>query len=190
MKVAPESRKYTVIATHVGYFQYRKLPFGISSAPSIFQRYMEKLLRGIENTRVLIDDIVITGPNRTSHLKNLEEVLKRLKSVGARIKRSKCKFLQTSINYLGHRLDKHGIHNTEQKVSAIKETPQPKNKTDLKVWLGLVNYHERFIPNLHSIAAPLHKLSSKKSLWKWTADEEAAMSEIKDIISSEATMFL
>ena len=70
------SKKFVVINTHRGLFQYNRLPFGVSSAPGVFQRVMESILSGIPNVVVYIDDILVTGPNEDTHLEALEEALK------------------------------------------------------------------------------------------------------------------
>ncbi|XP_054290006.1 uncharacterized protein K02A2.6-like [Macrosteles quadrilineatus] len=121
MEVTEEHRKYLVIATHSGYYRYKRLPFGISSSPGIFQRYMERLLAGIPQVGVLLDDIIITGKNKNEHLRNLREVLKRMKESGIKAKSSKCKFFEESVTYLGHTIDRNGIHPTEEKIKAIRE---------------------------------------------------------------------
>ena len=75
------------VNTHKGLFTYNQLPFGVSSAPSIFQRVMESVLQGIPGVCVYIDDILVTGHNEQEHLDNLERVFKRLKDAGMRLKR-------------------------------------------------------------------------------------------------------
>ena len=82
LKLDPESRKYVVINTHKGLFRYTRLPYGISSAPGIFQKVMESLLQGIPHVAVYIDDILITGASESEHLQSLEEVLRRLERAG------------------------------------------------------------------------------------------------------------
>ena len=90
------------INTHKGLFEYKRLPFGVASAPSIFQRVMENLLQGIKVVCVYIDDILITGSTEEEHLRNLAQVLQRLESVGMHLKKPKCAFLLPSVAYLGH----------------------------------------------------------------------------------------
>ena len=105
-----ESRKYVVVNTHRGLFQYTRLPFGVSSATGIFQRVMENLLQGIKGVVVYLDDILVTGRSEEDHLRALEEVLRRLERAGLRVKQSKCMFLRPSVTYLGHKFDAEGLH--------------------------------------------------------------------------------
>lgn len=188
MEVAEPYRKYLIIATHKGYYRYKRLPFGVSSSPLIFQRYMDELLQGIEHTGVYLDDIIITGMTREEHIKNLRMVLQRLSRAGVRTRLAKCRFMQPSVQYLGHRIDKDGIHPTQEKVEAIKGTPTPRNVKELRAFLGAVNYHERFIPRLHAICAPLHQLTSKRRQWKWMPEHEEAFQNVKGMLSSENTV--
>ena len=118
------SKKYTTINTHKGLFEYNRLPFGVASAPAIFQRHMETLMQGLDMVAVYLDDIIITGTTKEEHLKTLNLVLERLQSAGLHLNRTKRFFLQPSLDYLGHRLDEQGIHPTQEKVRAIYETLQ------------------------------------------------------------------
>ena len=114
-----DSKKFTTINTHKGLFQYNRLPFGISTAPSIFQKLMENMLRDLPNVCVYIDDILVSGKNEADHLHNLEQVLAHLTSASITLKHSKCIFATTSVEYLGHIIDSNGLHPSPTKVQAI-----------------------------------------------------------------------
>ena len=101
---------------------------------------MENLLQDLKYVAVYLDDILITGRSRAEYLETLEEVLKRSEKAGMRLKKSKCKFLMTEIEYLGHRITKEELKPTQLKVRVIAQAPLPKNVSDLKAFLGLVNY--------------------------------------------------
>ena len=97
-----------VVNTHKGLFRYDRLPFGIASAPAIFQRVMECLLKGIPGVIVYLDDILITGSSTEEHLATLDKVFQMLQDAGLKLKQNKCVFLATSVTYLGHRPDTQG----------------------------------------------------------------------------------
>ena len=98
-----ESKQYVVISTQKGLFRYTRLPFGILSAPGIFQRIMESILHDIPNVVVYIDDILITGASEEEHLDTIESVLKRLEIAGLHAKKYKCKFMVPSVEYVVNR---------------------------------------------------------------------------------------
>lgn len=115
---------------------------------------MEGLLKGIPQIDVYLDDILVMGVDEADHLNNLDKVLLRLEEAGLRLKRSKCAFLQKEVEYLGHRLDAQGLHPVEKKVQAIMEAPAPINVTELKAYLGLLNYFNKFLPNMATLLEP------------------------------------
>ncbi|KAK9517616.1 hypothetical protein VZT92_022970 [Zoarces viviparus] len=130
-----DSKKYTTINTHRGLFVYNRLPFGISSAPSIFQRIVENRMKGLPVV-VFLDDLLIMGRTEKEHLHNLQKVLQRLQENGLRVKCSKCEFGKTRVEYLGHVLDEQGIHPSKDKVRAIQEAPAPTNVKELQAFFG------------------------------------------------------
>ena len=132
-----ESKQYVVINTHKGLFRYTRLPFGISSAPGTFQRVMESLLHRLPGVLVFFDDILVTGHTQADHLTTLNKVLARLEQAGLRVKSKKCKFMQSSVSYLGYKLKAKGIHPLEDKVVAIQDAPTPRLITELKSYIGL-----------------------------------------------------
>lgn len=150
-----ESKKYVTVNTHRGIFTYNRLPFGVVSAPDIFRRTMEGLLKGIPLVVVYLDDILVSGEDEADHLKNLAEVLSRLEEAGLLLKRSKCAFMQKEVEYLGHRVDAKGLHLVEKKVKAIMDAAAPTSITELKAYLSLLNYFNKFLPNLATLLAPL-----------------------------------
>ena len=85
-----------------------------------------------------------------------------------------------SVEYLGHIVDSEGLHSTEEKVKAIVNAPSPSNVTELRSFLGLLNYYGRFMKNLSMQLRPLHELLKRESVWKWTSDCEAAFKSAKD----------
>ena len=116
-----DSRRYVVLNAHRGFFRFTRLPFGISSAPGIFHRVIESLLQGIERVIVYLDDILVAGSMKVSHLRALDEVLSRLHKDGLRVKQKKRASMKPSVTYLGHRIDAHGLHPLQDRIRAIQE---------------------------------------------------------------------
>ncbi|KAL6723825.1 hypothetical protein Aduo_018789 [Ancylostoma duodenale] len=137
VELDPESRKYTTINTQKGLFEYTRVPFGIASAPAMFQRTMETTLSGIEGVLIYLDDITVTGPDDKTHMERLEKVLRRLKEVGFRLKREKCEFFKQEMEFLGHVVDANGIRPSPSKLKAILNMPEPKNIKELESYLGM-----------------------------------------------------
>ena len=156
------------VNTHKGLYQYTRLPFGIASAPAVFQRTMDTILQRIDGTACYIDDIIVMGQSDDEHLAHLEEVLKRLLRHGVHVNQSKCRFLQSSVVFLGHRIDSDSIHPTNEKLVAITQAPAPKNVQELRSFLGLINYYGKFIPNAATLLAPPNELLRKDVKWKWS----------------------
>lgn len=158
LQLDEDSKQYVTINTHTGLFKYNRLVFGVASSPAIFQRTMDNILQNIPHVAVYLDDILVTGRTEEEHVKNLDQVLKRMTEAGLRLKRSKCMFQAPSVTYLGHRISAHGLSPVEEKVRAIKEAPSPKNVTELRSFLGLVNYYGKFLPDLSALPAAAHRL--------------------------------
>uniref|UniRef100_A0A914UPP6 RNA-directed DNA polymerase n=1 Tax=Plectus sambesii TaxID=2011161 RepID=A0A914UPP6_9BILA len=191
MELEEESKKLVVINTHKGLFQYNRLPFGVSSAPAIFQQTMEKMLTGVPGVGVYLDDIIVTGTTEAAHLQNLRQVLRRITDYGFRLKKEKCSWAQSSVEYLGFIVDGRGQHTSSKKTKAIVDMPAPKNVHQLRSFLGMVQHYARFVPALSTRLSPLHQLLRKQEgsinklvPYDWTAECHRAFEEIKkDLIS-------
>jgi len=170
LELDKDSEKYLTVNTHRGLYVYHRLSYGVSSAPSIFQGVMDQILQGLDHVTCFLDDILITAESREDHLKMLDEVLSRLGRYGVRVKRAKCKFMESRVEYLGHMVDSEGLHPTKEKVEAILNAPRPTNESELRSFIGLLNYYGRFIKNLSSLLQPLYALLKKDRPWKWTAE--------------------
>ena len=174
-----DSKKYVVVNTHKGLFQFTRLPFGISSAPGIFQRVIESILQGVNGVVVYLDDILISGSTEEQHLAALDEVLSRLDKAGLRVKRSKCEFMRPSVTYLGHKIDANGLHPLQERVRAIRDAPTPTSVSVLKSHLGMLTYYSKFLPNLSSLLHPLYRLLRKDVPWQWGPDQERAFTSLR-----------
>lgn len=183
-----ESKKLTTINTHVGLYQYNRLPFGVSCAVSLFQRTMENVLKGIDGVSVYLDDILVTGRDDAEHLSNLRAVLQRLQDHGLRLQKTKCKFMLAEVEYLGYKIGKEGVKPTESKAKAIKDAPAPKDVSELRTFIGLVNYYARFLPNLAHHMAPLYLLLRKEQEWTWGPEQQTSFQRIKKMMTDDVIL--
>ena len=182
MELDEESAKLVTINTHQGLYESTRLPFGVASAPAIFQRAMDMVLQDIPHCICYLEDILITGGSDSEHFRNLEEVLRRLQDHGIRLKKEKCHFIRESVEYLGH-VDARGVHTSKKKVQAIVDASAPSNLQELRSFLGLLNYNAKFILNLASMLHPLHMLLRADQPWKWSDQCQKAFQEAKESLS-------
>ena len=183
-----KSRKFVTVNTHRGLYRYNRLPFGVASAPALFQKMMDSVLADIPGVICYIDDILVTGRNDEEHIQNLTAVFERLQTHGFRLKKEKCSLLQNAVHYLGHKIDAEGLHAITTKTDAVNKAPNPKNVTELRAFLGLLSYYRKFIPNLSTLIHPLNSLLQKHKKWNWTPECQEAFKKAKDAISSTSVL--
>ena len=124
----------------------------------IFQHTMEQLLRDIPGALAAgvccyLDYILISGPTCGEHdttLLTLRRVLTKLQSAGLKLSLEKCSIGMHQVEYLGFLLDKDGLHPPDEKIKAIRDAPQPTNVTQVRAYLGLINFYRRFLPKASS----------------------------------------
>ncbi|GFO30891.1 Pol polyprotein [Plakobranchus ocellatus] len=183
MPLDQQSRFLTTFLTPFGRFCMNRLPFGISSAPEIFQRRMSEILRDIDGVICHMDDILIHASNQDTHDERVRTVLQRLQQAGLTLN-EKCEFSKPVIKFLGHIIDGHGIRADPQKIEAIVEFPVPTNITELQRFLGMVNQLAKFSPELASQTEPLRQLLKRDSLWSWGHPREQSFQTVKKNLTS------
>uniref|UniRef100_A0A5S6QE65 Reverse transcriptase domain-containing protein n=1 Tax=Trichuris muris TaxID=70415 RepID=A0A5S6QE65_TRIMR len=160
-----ESKKLVVINTQKGLYRYNRLPFGVKSAPLIFQKVMDTTFTGITGTAAYLDDIIITGRSDEEHMDTLEMVSFRLLEYGFRIKRKKCKFLVDEVEYPWHIVSAEGVRADPKKTEAVVQMKQLENVSQLLSFLEMVNFYAHFIPHLTDMAVPLNTLLRNGVPW-------------------------
>lgn len=188
MVMDEESVIMQTLSTHKGTFKVNRLMFGVKVAPSLWQKFMDQLLQGLDGVKCFFDDIIIQGSSEDELLRRLEQVLQRLKENNLRVNREKCQFFKKSINYLGHTIDEEGIHKNKDKVTAITNAERPTNVSELRTFLGMANYYNKFIPNLACITSPLNQLLKKGVKFHWSEQCEQSFKRIKQEILSERVL--
>jgi transposase InsO family protein len=182
--LTPEARLKSAFCTRSGLYLWKVMPFGLSNAPSTFERLMERVLQGLQwhTCLVYIDDVVVFGHDEIQLLERMDEVFSRLMKAGLKVKPRKCCFFARETSYLGHVISGDGIRVSAEKVSAVREWPVPHNVTELRSFLGTANYYRRFVADFSSIVAPLCDLTSKTAIFKWTDECQHAFDTIKEAL--------
>ena len=144
IKMKEEDKPKTAFVTRKGLFQFKVMPFGLCNAPATFQRLMDRVLVGLqwEQCLVYLDDIVVFGKTFEQTLARLRLVMERLKAAGLKLKASKCKWFQKSVQYLGHIVSAEGIKCDPEKIETVKDWPIPKSVTQVRSFLGLASWPE------------------------------------------------
>ena len=175
----------TAFRTHEGHFEFLVMPFGLSNAPAMFQSLMNTVLWPFLRKFVLVffDDILIYSPSWLTHLQHLNAVLTALREHQLRLKRSKCSFATTSVQYLGHVISSAGVAMDQDKVAAITSWPQPATVRGLRGFLGLAGYYRRFIKDYGIVTAPLTTLLKKEG-FLWTPAATEAFDALKRALSA------
>ena len=133
---------------------------------------------------VYLDDILIYSPGEEEHLEDLRSVLTQLREHGYYVKKSKCEFGKREIDWVGHKLIENGIAVQPNKTKVIEEWKQPTNITELRAFLGMVNYYHKFVSRMAMIAGLLNELLQKDHVWNWSHREEESFNELKKAIST------
>lgn len=177
IKLAEESTWLTTFNTLFGRFKFERLPFGLVSAPEIFQRAVSKMLEDSEKCEVIVEDFLVWG-NTEDHDHALKQVLKRAAENDLRFNEQKCKFQRQEVEYVGHVLGTDGLRPSSYRIQAILNMSVSQYKTSLQRFMGMVNYLQKFIPNLASIDKPLRELLEKSVEWHWMEAQQKAYGEL------------
>lgn len=177
--VDAESRDILTFITTKGLFRFKRLPFGLVTAPEIFQKVVDEILCGCDGTHWYLDDIFVVGRDLEEHDIRLKQVMDRLKHRGVQLNCDKCLFRAEEIEFLGHKITKSGIAPSDTKVAAILAFRRPTSDSEVRSFLGLANYLNKYIPDLATRDEPLRELTKKGVKFSWESRQEEAFQTIK-----------
>ncbi|XP_056014988.1 uncharacterized protein K02A2.6-like [Ostrea edulis] len=183
LKLHEDSQKLTTFITPFGRYCYTRVPFGISSAPEIFQRRMGEVLSGLEGVESIIDDVIIYGSSRNEHDRRLKAALDRIRDAGIKLNPNKCEYRKEKIEYFGHIISKDGVQPSPERVRSILDLPPPTNISELRRIIGMINYLGRFVPDLSSIMNPINNLLKSDTAWTWDESQQSAFDRVKKLIT-------
>ena len=130
IEIEKNSREYTAFSLpEHGYFQFKRLPFGLNIIPNSFQRMMFIALSGLspECAFLYIDDVIVVGCSVKHQLRILREVVQRFRERNLKLNPSKCCFFQSEVTLLGHKITDREILPDNSKYVTIRNYPKPQN---------------------------------------------------------------
>lgn len=161
VKLHSVSQDLTAFVTPFRTFKFLRMPFGLISAASVFQRVMESILGVMQSVKVYQDDVLIFGVNLEQHGVRLRSVLKKLQDAGLTLRADKCKFNVEEIEYLGHSVSAAGIKPKIALVNSILNLRTPSSKDELVKFLGMAEFYHKFGPNFAGKTISLRSLLKK-----------------------------
>ena len=170
--------------TPFGRYRFKRLPFGVRVSQDVFQRKLDEAFRGIPNVTGIADDILVSGATLEEHDKALKAMLEASRKNNIGLNCEKLQFRQSSVSFYGHTLSSKGLEPSTEKLKAIQEIQTPNNLKELQTILGIVNYLNRFSPNLAELTAPLRSLNKKDVHFHWEKHHQSALDKIKKELSS------
>jgi hypothetical protein len=181
----------TTFHTHEGHYEFLVMPFGLCNAPSTFQSLMNHIFQPFLCHFVLVFfyDILIYNKTWQAHVTHVDQVLQLLSHHQLFLKRSKCAFGVSEVEYLGHIVSKDGVRVDPKKIEAMKDWPHPTTLKSLQGFLGLTGYYRKFVQNYGKIVAPLTTLL-KKNDFSWNAIVDQAFQDLKDAMCTTPILSL
>ena len=184
--VEESDKEKTAFSAGYGLWQFTVMPFGLCNAPATFERLMELVLAGLPwNVCLLyLDDILVHAQTFDEEILNLRDVFGRFRSANLKLNPKKCELFKTKVLYLGHVVSREGVSTNPSKIDAVAFWPTPKNKRELREFLGLCSYYRKFIKSFADIASPLHHLVEKETEFVWSEQCSEAFNELKRLLTS------
>lgn len=184
IKLDEESSNYTAFGTPFGRYKFLRLPFGIKSAPEVFQKRNYEIFGDLDGVGLYFDDLIITGKDEKEHDANLKTVLERALKYNVKFNSSKIQFKSKSVKFMGQIYSKKGVEPNKNYVKAILDLPSPKNKSELLRILGMAKYLGRFVPNMSKVSAPLRDLTRQEVSWDWNKSHDQSLTQLKHLLAS------
>ena len=199
VEIEEDHKQRTAFTTGpLGFWEFNRMPFGLSNAPATYQRLMEKCLEGLHLNICLIylDDVIIFSRSYEEHIDRLEQVFRRLQECGLKLAPKKCHFFKKKVRYVGYIVSADGIEADPDKIDKIKNWPRPVNPEEVRKFLGFAGYYRKFVENFSKIARPLSEImprtTTKKNRhhkidrteWKWGPEQEESFTRLKTCLTT------
>jgi len=186
VEVDERDREKTAFSDGARLFQFSRMPFGLTTAPSTFQRAIAAVLNPVLGHHALayLDDVVIYSAGFEQHLSHLDAVLQLLAGAGFRLNLSKCRFATDTFRFLGHLITPDGVLPAPDKFTVIRAIKTPRNQRHVRQFLGATGFFRRHVPNYARVASPLTRLLKKDTKFSWGKPQQEAFERLKQALAT------
>lgn len=183
-----ECRYITTFISPLGLFRYKRLMFGLSAAPELFQKVMETIFADLPWLIVFIDDVLIPAKDDLELHERTKMVYDKLNQYNILLNTEKIVSHVREIDFLGYHISGQGISISREKLEAIEKLQPPKSAEAVRSLLGLVNFVHRHIPNMATITYPLNQLTRKGVDFEWKPIHQQAFDQLKMSLLNRNTL--
>jgi hypothetical protein len=185
----PDDKEKTVFSMGQGLWQFTIMSFSLCNVPATFEWLMETILRGLTGELCLVYlDVIVIGRTLQEHLLNLRKVFQWFREAHIKLNPEKCQLFQKEVRYLAHIVSPERITTNPEKLEAVREWPTPRNKHEIRSFLGLCTYYRWFISGFADIAKPLTRLMEEKRTFQWTPEVEASFQTLKEALCTALSL--
>ena len=171
-----DSKHLTAFSWNKKLYQFKRMPFGLVTAPQTFQRLMTRILGDLEFVQCYLDDVVVYSKNLDEHRRHLRTVLKRFQEENLKLNKKKCQFGTDEISFLGFQIKNGAKSIPNDKIKAIVDYPRPQTKRELHKFVGMANFYRALIPNFSDMSKPLYDIiNQRKFIWNEAGERNFAL---------------
>lgn len=188
IRIRPGDEWKTAFKTFFGLYEYQVMPFGLATAPSTFQRFINHVLAPfLERTCfAYLDDIIIFSENQEDHDRHVNEILEALERAELHLKPAKCVWSVPEVSFLGFTaVANKGLRMSDDKLQGLRSWRKPSNVKQVRMFLGTVNFYHDFVPHYSDIVAPLTDLTKKNVPFVWTERHDQAWDRLMGLLRSD-----
>ena len=189
-----EDIEKTAVVTPFGSYVWKVMPMGVANAPAMFQRMMNRIFGHMVFLKVYMDDVLIHSETKEKHFQHLEQFFEVCSREDIRLKRSKCAFFQSTLEWVGYRIKEGEMTCTDHLAQKIKNFPRPTTQRENMAFLGLCQFYMRFVPQYTDMAAPLTDLNQAACKYDfqryWKPPQEKAFQDLVQALTSSPVLCL
>ena len=177
--LSERAKEISAFTTPSGLYRYKVLPFGLKNAPPTYQRLMNRVIAGLNNVKVYIDDVIVNSSTSEAHIRSISLLLSRLSEFNLTVNLVKSEFGKATVTFLGHVVGQGKVLPIDAKVQGINNFQPPADRKGIMRFLEMAGFNREFCKNFADLAAPLTNLLSKGVKFKWSIECQKAFEQLK-----------